>query len=148
MIVLDSAHPPVALWFIGLNEVTDFMGCLQLKPGSKDCFTFDFRFRHHKDNKLFEETKDVKNWYHTEHSHITEENAVHLIRGILLRLCQIPASDDPKDLPRLHELVYANYANFAEFIEAFRAKTFIFERMASPEDEKRWGLSEAIKTKS
>jgi hypothetical protein len=136
MITIDSQYPPLGLWFIALDDKTDFMGCLAPlmrtdktpEPGS---YTFDFRFRYHKDDLVFD-SEDVKSWYHVETRESTPDNAIAKIREVVLRLAEMQSHDGPRP-PDVDELLYRNYPDFQAFLNAFQNKPYAYAKLASKE---------------
>jgi hypothetical protein len=132
MIELHSDNPPLGLWFIGLDDKIDFMGCLQPvkdKPGS---FHFDFRFRYHKDDQVFD-SQDEKHWYHVETKETsTPDEAIHKIRGLVFKLAEMQSHDGPNP-PQVDELLYRDYPNFDAFMEAFSNKPYAYSKIATKE---------------
>jgi hypothetical protein len=147
VITLDSAHPPIGIWYIKLEEKTDFMGCLVSDqqhplPDTNQAYHFDFRFRYYRDDKVFD-SEDRKNWYHvTDSTSATVDEAIHKVRSVVLRLCEMKSWDTPEEKPQMTEMLYRDYASFGKFFEAFYKQPFIYSKMASPEDIKKYEENE------
>lgn len=140
MITLDSANPPIGIWYIKLEEKTDFMACLQSNPENPQHFNLDFRFRYYRDEKVFT-SEDVRSWYHIIDTLSANENeAIRKVRAVVLRLCEMQSHDTPEDAPQMTELLYRDYRDFQDFLQAFQNQPFYHGKMASPEEIQKFGL--------
>lgn len=136
MITLESTNPPIALWFIGLGDALDFMGCLKRASAQSPEFHFDYRFRYHRDEKVFD-SEDVKHWYHMTARDKTEEEVLSLTRGIVLDLCA--KAKEFGTTPQLSEMLYKNYSDFDHFMREFQNHPWAYSKIASKEDQEKWG---------
>jgi hypothetical protein len=123
-----------------MDPKMDVMGCLQRDKQNPKTFTFDFRFRHYQDDRVFD-SEDVKHWYHVEDKESpTEDDSIHKVRQVLLGLCEIQSIDTPEQKPKLVELLYRDYGDFRKFMDAFSNQPWAYAKLASPEDEQKYGL--------
>ncbi len=142
MITIDSKYPPLGLWFMALDEKTDFMGCLAPLMGEDKtpvpgCYAFDFRFRYHKDDLVFD-SEDEKHWYHVETKEpSTPDDAIHKIRDLVLKLADMAPRDGDQP-PDVDELLYRDYGNFDAFLRAFQDKPYAYAKMASKEEAEKY----------
>ena len=132
MIELHSDNPPLGMWFIALDEKTDFMGCLQPVKENPGSFRFDFRFRIHRDDKVFD-SEDEKHWYHMQTKEpTTPDEIIHKTRGIILRLAEMQPRDGASP-PEMDELLYRDYNNWDAYMEAFQSKPYAYAKMGTKE---------------
>lgn len=137
MIILESANPPIAIWFVGLGDKLDFMGCLKRASAQSPEFHFDYRFRYHRDDKVFD-SEDEKHWYHMSARDKTEDEILAITRDLVLQVC---AKDKEfGNNPQLSEMLYRNYNDFAHFMREFQNQPWAYSKIASPEDEEKYGL--------
>jgi hypothetical protein len=137
VIELHADHPPLGLWFIALNDKTDFMGCLQSVKDNPGNFRFDFRFRIHKDDQVFD-SEDEKHWYHMQTKEpTTADEIIHSTREVILRLAEIQSHDGPK-APEVDELLWRDYNDWDQFIKAFQDKPYAYAKMVSQEEASKY----------
>jgi hypothetical protein len=142
MITLDSNHPPLGIWFVGLDDTTDFMGCLNPKltvngEPSPGHYVFDFRFRYHKDDLVFD-SEDEKHWYHVENREpISPDEVIHKIREMVLRIAEMQPRDEATP-PEVDELLWRDYNDWDAFIKAFEDKPYAYAKMVSQEEASKY----------
>lgn len=93
------------------------MGCLAPHSEKPGVYTFDFRFRHYRDDLVFL-SDDEKYWYHVESTSLTPGVAIAKVRNVVHHIASMAPTDGP--VPLVDELLYQG--NFGQFMDAFAAK--------------------------
>jgi len=72
----------VGIWFVQINQSTDWL--LTVNKNDEE-FTIEYRFRYYMDDKLGDDSDDVKNWYSgtVDRSKQTIEEVIEMTRKMM-----------------------------------------------------------------
>ena|SRR5215510_11133393 len=118
-IIIDDKF--VGTWFVEFapRQKMDWMIGLRHEGGDK--YSFDYRFRYHKDNKIFD-SKDEKSWYSGSGEFKSREAAISSIREMAEHLAQ-------KAGGRCHELVREEDEGIISFMDRMTAMPWAHKAM-------------------
>lgn len=76
--MIEINEKTIGIWAVHLGSRGDWLG--HLARGAKG-IELKYRFRWYRDDKLYEESKDKKNWYRVESRAMSEAQGIEVVRG-------------------------------------------------------------------
>lgn len=126
--MITSDDNLLGLWAMMIDDTSDFLGAVYKASLG---YVFEYRIRYYVDDKIFSDSKDIKNWYRTSPRNEDFETYLKRLRAVIGILTQHANG-------QLYE-VLRNGRSTDEFMKEFTSLPFIhMEKLSDEEAEKRF----------
>ena len=125
MIMITFDDTMIAVWFIGLNDETDWLCSIQEHD---DHYEVHYRFRYYNDDKNFD-SEDEKHWYSAmmPKKEVSRKKVISVMREAFTLL------KDESDKEEAYELLRGK-GSFEDFREEFLSLPFVHSREPTKEE--------------
>lgn len=126
--MIELSEQTIGVWFVALNDTTDFLGSIWRADGGELKLAYRFRYYEGDQSLEFEKSQDRKNWYAMDLKGETEEKAIAVMRLLVEKLW--------KDSGGQRYECLVDYHGFDDFVERFKSMPFTSFKEVSQEELK------------